>query len=84
MIGLEGEIEGNVVVEYVHEKGNVVKVWCKNEGVKEEIWSKKREWERKGLIRVEEWLMIRERRTRHEAMSEMRSVVRNAGFKGKL
>lgn len=40
------------VSEYAREKGNVVKVWCEDERVKEEIWVKKKEQERMGLVRM--------------------------------
>lgn len=44
----------------------MVKVWCKNERMKEE------EWKRKGMLRLDVWLSRDERRKRHEAIRKMK------------
>lgn len=50
----------------------IAKVWCDEPEAKKEIWSRREEWKRRGVARIEEWMSAKERIARYEALDEMR------------
>lgn len=67
-------------VEFMKNSRDIAKIWFDDPETRKKIWSRKVEWERKGVARLEEWKSAKERTARYEALDEMREVARKAGF----
>lgn len=59
----------------------MARIWCEDAEDKKKIMKNKEEWEKKGVAMIEEWLSIRERKARFEAVEEIKRVARKAGLK---
>lgn len=48
--------------------------------MKGRVWKKKNEWERKGMVRLEEWLSMDERKRRHEAIKKIKELAKELRY----
>lgn len=71
-------------VEKIKNNEEIAKVWFYDADDKERVWRFKEKWEEEEIVKVENWLPIKERIMRHKLMEDLKEAARKAGVEASI